>query len=226
MGRSITRPLSAHQPVNSAPPPRLLPGPWVPMLQPRHRRFLPASVHMLCLVLSWPFAPSVPSPPPGGPPSLTASTQRDPQSCGGHSADTSHSRFFSALSAQWPCKFSLPRILASRAIRVSAVTCIATSLFCHLLKAENLTNPCDWLVLLPVGSIFLSSLSMPHSNLRRRDCDLGLFMPLVSHDITRSQSGVGFGFYSVTISSQTHKQKPFKFSQPGVSKASSPGGLS
>ena len=130
------------------------------------------------------------------------------------------------LLSQWPCKFSLPWILASRPIRVSAVRYIATSLFCHLLKAENLTNSCDWLILLPVGSIFLYSLSMLHSNLGRWDCDLGLFMPLVSHDITRSQSGVGFGFYSITISSQTHKQKPFKFSQPGISNASFLRGLS
>ena len=130
------------------------------------------------------------------------------------------------MSAQWPCKFSLPWILASGPIRVSAVRYIATSLFCHLLKAENLTNSCDWLILLPVGSIFLNSLSMLHSNLGRWDCDLGLFMPLVSHDITRSPSGVGFGFYSITISSQTHKQKPFKFSQPGISNASFLRGLS
>lgn len=130
------------------------------------------------------------------------------------------------MSAQWPCKLSLPWILASGPIRVSAVTYIDTSLFCHLLKAENLTNPCDWLILLPVGLIFLNSLSMLHSNLGRRDCDLGLFMPLVSHDIPGSQSGVGFGFYSITISSQTHKQKSFKFSQPVISNASSLGGLS
>ena len=41
-----------------------------------------------------------------------------------------------------------------------------------------------------------------------------------------SQSDVGFGFYSITISSQTHKLKPFKFSQPGISNASCLGGLS
>lgn len=38
--------------------------------------------------------------------------------------------------------FGLPWILASRPIRVSAVTYIATSHFWHLLKAENLTNLC------------------------------------------------------------------------------------
>lgn len=108
---------------------------------------------------------------------------------------------------------------------VSAAPYIDASLFWLLVKAENLTNLCAWVIWLPGGPFFFSAHHPCHKIPRESwDCILGLFQPGGPCDTTGSPH-VGMGLLSTVISSQKHKQKHWAFLQVGVPKATLRRGL-